>query len=155
MRCNALLSAVRHVSYNEAKSSSASSASSASSTCENGFSRYLQRLLGRKNDLFRTKYFCSQGADGADDADGFSAISETDFSDITRLPRWSGRLKSMSIPVERKLPAMRRSALLSMFGALGHRRERRAVSLASLPKRSRSSLEVPLNPARATSRRAS
>jgi hypothetical protein len=50
---------------------------------------------------------------------------------------------------------MRRRALLSVFGAVGHRGERRVLSLASLLKRNRSSLEVPLNPARATSRRGS
>lgn len=64
-----------------------------------------------------------------------------------RLPWWSVRSKWISIPLDRKLAAMRRRALLSVFGALGHRGDRRVRSLASLFKRSRSSLEVPQNPA--------
>jgi len=52
----------------------------------------------------------------------------------------------MSIPPERKLPAMRRSALPNALGAFGQRCERRVPSLTSLFKTSSSSLEVPLNP---------
>ncbi len=85
-----------------------------------------------------------------DDGDGGDDISEVGrrlrCTEINLLPPCSGRLKSISIPAERGLPAMRRSALLSAFGALGQPPERRVPSLAIALRRISSSLVVPLKP---------
>ena len=77
--------------------------------------------------------------------------SEAETKDTTRLPRISARLNWISIPAARRLAAMRRSALLSAFGALGQRTERRMLSLIMLVSRACSSVTVPLKPSWASS----
>src|SRR5271156_320911 len=77
--------------------------------------------------------------------------SEAETKDTTLLPRTLARLNWISIPAARRLLAMRRRALLSAFGALGQRTERRMLSLTRLASRACSSVTVPLKPSLASS----
>ena len=81
-----------------------------------------------------------------DDGDDVSEVGRVRCTEINLLPPCSGRLKSIFIPAERRLPAIRRSALLSAFGALGQPPERRVPSLAIALRQISSSLVVPLKP---------
>src|ERR1700689_4383919 len=77
--------------------------------------------------------------------DDLFRASEAETKDTTCLPRISARLNWISIPAARRLLAMRRSALLSAFGALGQRTERRTRSLIMQVSFACSSVTVPLN----------
>ena len=77
--------------------------------------------------------------------------SEAETRDTTLLPWTLARLNWISIPAARRLAAIRRSALLSAFGALGQRTERRMLSLIMQVSRVCSSVTVPLKPSLASS----
>src|SRR5271163_1982880 len=77
--------------------------------------------------------------------------SEAETKDTTLLPRIWARLNWISIPADRRLTAMRRSALLSALGAFGQRTERRMLSLVMELSRACRSVTVPLKPSRASS----
>jgi hypothetical protein len=100
----------------------------------------LDRTLLLPRDSNRQSY---GDGDGGDD---ISEVGRVRCSEINLLPPCSGRLKSISIPAERRLLAIRRSALLNTFGALGQRPEQRVPSLVIVLMRIGSSLVVPLKP---------
>ena len=94
----------------------------------------------------RTRASLVWAGDGGDDGDDVYEVGRVRCTEINLLPPCSGRLKSMSIPAERRLPAIRRSKLLSTFGALGQRPERRVPWLTIALRRISSSPVVPLKP---------